>query len=97
MKRYMQKPMHFFCSWGLIIFGIGLLINLYLLILKIAGHDIWGKPLLLLGVLLVLAGFQMITIGIISEFLMRTYFESQHKRPFAIRHIFEGGKKTAKD
>ncbi len=77
MKKYVQKPMHFFGSWGLVIFGIGLLINLYLLILKIMGHDIWGKPLLLLGILLVLAGFQLITIGIISEFVMRTYYESQ--------------------
>jgi len=93
MKKYMQKPMHFFGSWGLVIFGAGLLINLYMLILKILGHDIWGKPLLLLGILLVLAGFQLITIGIISEFVMRTYYESQQKRPFAIRNIYSGGTK----
>ena len=96
MKRYVQKPMHFFGSWGLVIFGAGLLINIYMLVLKILGHDIWGKPLLLLGILLVLAGFQLITIGIISEFLMRTYYESQQKRPFSIRNIYTGGEKTDK-
>ncbi len=97
MKKYNQKPMHFFGSWGLIIFGAGLLINLYMLVLKIMGNDIWGKPLLLLGILLVLVGFQLITIGIISELMMRTYYESQHKRPFSIRNIFVGGKKIQPD
>ncbi len=90
-KRYMQKPMHFFGSWGLLIFGVGVIINIYLLVLKVLGNDIWGKPLLLLGILLVLAGFQLITTGFIAESLMRTYYESQNKRPFRIRNIFRGG------
>lgn len=93
-KRYMQKPMHFFGSWGLFIFLVGVAINLYLLILKLMGNDIWGKPLLLLGILLVIAGFQLITTGFIAEFLMRTYYESQNKRPFSIRNIYVGGKKS---
>lgn len=96
MKNYGQRPMHFFGSWGLVIFGIGLAINLYMLVLKILGNDIWGKPLLLLGILLVLAGFQLITIGIISELMMRTYYESQQKRPFTIRNFFVGGKNQIK-
>lgn len=95
-KKYSQKPMHFFGSWGLVIFGSGVAINIYMLILKILGNDIWGKPLLLLGILLVLVGFQLITIGIISEILMRTYYESQNKRPFSIRNIFVGGEKVGK-
>lgn len=93
-KRYMQKPMHFFGSWGLLVFSAGIIINIYMLILKIMGNDIWGKPLLLLGILLVLAGFQLITTGFIAEFLMRTYYESQNKRPFSIRNVFVGGKKA---
>jgi glycosyltransferase involved in cell wall biosynthesis len=92
-KKYIQRPMHFFGSWGLLIFGAGILINFYLLVLKLLGNDIWGKPLLLLGVLLVLAGFQLITIGIITEILMRIYFESQQKRPFSVKNVYLGGKK----
>ncbi|MCD4694929.1 MAG: glycosyltransferase family 2 protein [Bacteroidales bacterium] len=92
-KKYIQKPMHFFGSWGMVIFGAGILINLYMFVLKMLGNDIWGKPMLLLGILLVIAGFQLITIGIITELLIRTYYESQKKRPFAIRNIFVGGKK----
>lgn len=86
-KRYMQKPIHFFGFWGLITFGIGAAINIYLLILKIMGHDIWGRPLLILGILLVLAGFQVITVGIILEYQMRTYFESQQKKPYRVKKI----------
>lgn len=86
-KRYMQKPMHLFGNTGLVLFIIGVLINFYLLILKILGQDIWGKPLLILGLMLVIAGVQLITIGIVVEIQMRTYFESQQKRPYKIRKI----------
>jgi glycosyltransferase involved in cell wall biosynthesis len=86
-KRYMKKPMHLFGNTGIILFLIGALINVYLLILKILGQDIWGKPLLILGLMLVLAGVQLITIGIVVEIQMRTYFESQDKRPYKIRKI----------
>ncbi len=84
-KRYMQKPMHLFGTLGLLLFGIGVLINLYLVTLKILGNDIWGKPLLILGLMLVLGGIQLVTIGIVVEIQMRTYFESQSKRPYRIR------------
>ena len=50
-RKYIQKPMHLFGTIGFISLGIGLLINLYLLVLKIMGHDIWGKPLLILGLI----------------------------------------------
>jgi glycosyltransferase involved in cell wall biosynthesis len=92
-KKYLQRPMHFFGKWGFLIFLAGAAINIYMLILKLEGHDIWGKPLLLLGILLVIAGFQLITTGIIAELQMRTYFESQNKKPYRIRNIYQGGKK----
>ena len=93
-KKYLQRPMHFFGKWGFLILLAGIVINIYMLILKIEGHDIWGKPLLLLGILLVIAGFQLITTGIIAELQMRTYFESQNKKPYRIRNIFRGGRQA---
>ena len=86
-KKYLLRPMHLFGTWGIIIALGGIIINLYLLVLKILGHDIWGRPLLLLAILLLLAGFQLITIGILAELLMRTYFESQAKAPYVIKSI----------
>ena len=88
-KKYFQRPMHLFGNLGLIIFVLGALINFYLLWLKVQGQDIWGKPLMLLGILLVLAGIQLITFGIFIELQMRTYYESQGKKPYRIREIHE--------
>ncbi|MFM9951372.1 MAG: glycosyltransferase family 2 protein [Saprospiraceae bacterium] len=89
-KRYMQKPMHLFGNVGVLLFGAGALINLYLIVLKILGHDIWGKPLMILGLMLIIAGIQLVTVGIVIEIQMRTYFESQQKRPYKVRKVTEG-------
>ncbi len=86
-KKYLQKPMHLFGNTGVMLFVAGLLINAYLLVLKILGQDIWGRPLLILGMLLLLGGIQFITIGIVVEIQMRTYFESQQKRPYKVRSV----------
>ncbi|TYA94790.1 glycosyltransferase family 2 protein [Seonamhaeicola marinus] len=86
-RKYLQRPMHLFGNLGLASFGIGLLINLYFLVLKLMGQDIWGKPMLILGVMMILIGIQFFTIGIITDLLMKTYFESQKKKPYTIRKI----------
>lgn len=90
-KKYMQKPMHLFGNTGVFVFFVGVLINFYLAILKIGfGQDIWGKPLLILGLMLIIGGIQLITVGIIIEIQMRTYFEAQSKRPYKVRNIYKG-------
>lgn len=88
MRKYMQKPMHLFGPIGFVSFGIGLLINLYLLILKIMGHDIGGKPLLILGLIFLIGGIQFITIGIVADINTRTYFESQNKKTYTVRKVY---------
>ncbi len=90
LKKYLQRPMHIFGTTGLVIFLIGVLINVYMLVLKFMGRDIWGKPLLLLGILLIIAGIQLVTIGIVAELQMRTYYESQQKRPYKVKRITRG-------
>lgn len=87
-RKYMQKPMHLFGTVGFVSLAIGILINVYLLILKIMGQDIWGKPLLILGAIFLLAGIQLITFGIIADINMRTYFESQNKKTYQVRNIY---------
>ncbi len=88
LKKYLQRPMHLFGNSGIVLFLIGVVINLYMLWLKFQGQDIWGKPLMLLGILLLLAGIQLITFGIFVELQMRTYYESQGKVPYRIRKRF---------
>jgi len=90
LKKYLQKPMHLFGTSGLFIFLIGAAINIYMLVLKIQGQDIWGKPLLLLGILLIITGIQLISIGLFTELQIRTYFESQQKKPYKIKKISIG-------
>ena len=76
-QKYMSRPMHLFGTIGFIVLAVGIVINIYLAVLKIVGQDIWGKPMLILGLLCTLGGIQLITIGIFAELLMRTYYESQ--------------------
>ena len=89
-RKYSQKPMHLFGTMGFISLFLGILINIYMLILKIMGEDIWGKPLLLLGMILLLGGIQLITIGILAEVSMRTYYESGNKKTYQVRKIWGG-------
>lgn len=85
MQKYFQRPMHIFGPVGLVLFFLGFLINIYLLIIKLTGEKIGNRPLLILGVILLLGGLQLILFGIVAEILMRTYYESQHKKAFRIR------------
>ena len=64
---------------------------LYLFYVKFFhGEDIGNRPLLVLGILFMFVGVQFFTTGIIIDLQMRTYFESQSKRPYNIRKIFIG-------
>jgi hypothetical protein len=90
MQKYFRRPIHLFGPIGLITFGVGFLINIYLLILKILGYDIWGRPLLLLGVTLILAGIQFLVFGLIAELMLRIYYQSQNKKTYAVKEIFVG-------
>ena len=89
-QNYLQRPMHLFGLVGLGSFVLGVLINIYLLIEKILGNDIGQRPLLILGILLLFLGVQFITIGILTDLGMRTYYESQGKKPYTIREVYTG-------
>ncbi len=89
LLRYLTRPMHFFGTLGLAGTTLGGGIMLYLGVNKILGQDIIAEhgPLMVLGGLLLLAGLIMFNTGFIGEMLMRTYFESQGRRIYAIREI----------
>jgi len=94
MQRFFNKPMHFFGTVGFIMFGFGMLIDFYLLILKIFGEDIGNRPLLTLGTIGIVGGIQLITTGFLAEILTRTYYESQNKKPYIIKEVFTKDKKN---
>lgn len=87
MQKYFQRPMHLFGPVGFLLLFGGAVINLYLLVVKLMGQDIGNRPLLILGVMLFLSGLQLLLFGILSEVMMRTYYESQEKTPYRVREI----------
>lgn len=89
LKRFRLKPMHLFGGWGLLSLATGSVILLYMLAEKLMGHEIGGRPLVLLGAVLFMAGLQLIALGILAEMQVRTYYESQDKKPYRIRKIHE--------
>ncbi len=95
LLSYATRPLHIFGVIGLLSGGMGFLIGIYLSAQKIFYQmDIGGRPLLLLAVLLILIGFQFITMGLLGEMLARTYHESQNKPIYTIKEILDEGKLT---
>jgi glycosyltransferase involved in cell wall biosynthesis len=89
-QKYFPRPMHLFGPAGILMFVAGVLINFYLLIVKIAGERIGNRPLLILGVILLLGGLQVILFGFLAEILMRIYYESQSKQNYKIKKVITG-------
>ena len=93
IRKYFQRPIHLFGILGVVLALVGVLINIYLLFVKFGlGEEIGNRPLLIFGVLFILTGIQLFTIGIVMELLIRTYYESQNKRPYRVGKITVGGR-----
>jgi len=87
---YATRPLHVFGGIGLAMGALGTAIGFYLTYLKLVlGQSIGSRPLLLLAVLLVMLGVQMMSIGLLGEMTMRTYYETQDKPIFVIREVLE--------
>jgi len=96
LLRYFTRPMHFFGTWGLAGTSVGGLILLFCAAKKIiTGGDIVQEhgPLMLAGGLLLLAGLMMFCTGLLGEVMIRTYFESQGRRIYAVRQILTQNKR----
>ncbi len=78
VQGYLQKPMHFFGTLGLLMLTAGTLINSYLAMIKIIyGQGIGERPLLFLGILLMLLGIQALSTGLLGELINRNHVERQ--------------------
>jgi hypothetical protein len=69
--------MHLFGGLGTLLMGLGVVICAYLAVIWLLGEGIGGRPLLLLGVLLIVVGVQLFTIGLVSEMLQRYHVRPQ--------------------
>lgn len=84
--RFLHRPIHAFGGLGLGLGSAGFLILAWLAFEKIVlGHPIGGRPLLMLGVLLVLIAVQMVATGVLGEILTRIYHEPEGRRQYQTR------------
>jgi dolichol-phosphate mannosyltransferase len=67
MGRYRYRPLHLFGGIGLGLGALGLIVLMYLTVLKLSGEAIGHRPLLTLGVLLVVVGIQLFSLGLVAE------------------------------
>ncbi|MGB9874149.1 MAG: glycosyltransferase family 2 protein [Hydrogenobacter sp.] len=84
LNEYINKPMYVFGTAGFVLFSMGMLALFYLIFLKILGEDIGRRPLLILSVLLILAGIQLISTGILAEMMVRIYYRIKEEKPYII-------------
>lgn len=90
LLKYFTRPMHFFGAIGLAGTALGSLMLAYCLVVKLWWQlDILQEhgPMMIAGALLLLSGLMMFSTGLIGELVMRTYFESQNRRIYAVREI----------
>ncbi|MBI2030854.1 glycosyltransferase family 2 protein [Candidatus Kaiserbacteria bacterium] len=86
IHKYMNRPMHFFGSWGLLSIALGILFGTIAIALRLFGIvHIVETPLPILTALFIIIGIQLVFFGVIAEMIMRTYYESQGRRPYLIK------------
>jgi glycosyltransferase involved in cell wall biosynthesis len=89
-QKFATRPLQFFGLNGGLLFVIGFAIELYLTWVKLGrGQDIGGRPLLLLGALLIITGIVLAGLGLLGELVVRTNYESSGKRNYAVREVLE--------
>lgn len=76
------RPGHFFGTVGLGMGAVGTAILGYLGVLKLLGESVGGRPLLILGFFMVIAGLQFLCTGVLAELLIRIYYEGGHARQY---------------
>jgi glycosyltransferase involved in cell wall biosynthesis len=78
--RYRHRPLHLFGGLGLILGAVGFVVLAYLTVLKLTGAAIGHRPLLTMGVLLVVVGMQFFSLGLISELILSQHEERSERR-----------------
>jgi glycosyltransferase involved in cell wall biosynthesis len=70
LGRWQHRPLHLFGTIGVAFFAIGVAISIYLTVLKLTGESIGERPLLFLGLLLIIVGVQLLSLGLVGQLLL---------------------------
>ncbi|HEY7862407.1 MAG TPA: glycosyltransferase, partial [Thermoanaerobaculia bacterium] len=91
--RFARRPLYFFTGLGLAVSLAGAAMLSYLTVLKLAlGQSIGDRPLLVFGVLFVLAGLQLASFGMLAGLLYKFHLESRGGAAYSVLEIVEGGR-----
>jgi len=82
LTKYPEKPLHFFGLMGTLLSVAGLAINVYMAVLRISGKWISNRPILLLGILLLILGIQFIFFGLMGELIV---FSAQKEASYTVK------------
>lgn len=88
LTRYNRKPLHIFGAVGVVLFGVGFVIEVYLAVGWFLGRWIGDRPLLMAGVLLLIVGVQFLFFGLLAEMIA---YSSRKEDDYSIREILPGG------
>jgi glycosyltransferase involved in cell wall biosynthesis len=90
LLSYSKRPLQIFGLIGFVMAMLGAAITCWLAYVKlVVGQSIANRPLLLFGILFILGGVQLVTLGLLAELQARTYHESQNKPTYVIREILQ--------
>jgi glycosyltransferase involved in cell wall biosynthesis len=90
LLSYSTRPLQIFGLIGLPMGMLGFIISAWLALQRLTGADVsLNRPLLFLGIVLIITGVQLVTLGLLAELQARTYHESQNKPTYAIREILQ--------
>jgi hypothetical protein len=87
LVKYIGRPLHFFGRIGSALFGMGFVALSYLTYLWLRGIPIGSRPLLSLGVLLVLIGGQIVLTGLLADLMLKVHYDA--RREFPLRYASE--------
>jgi glycosyltransferase involved in cell wall biosynthesis len=90
LMKFSQKPIYLFGGVGLGLMAISVALFLFLAIRRIvAAVSVLGSPWFQISVMMFILGFLAVLLGLIAELVMRTYYESQDKKTYAIREVVD--------
>jgi glycosyltransferase involved in cell wall biosynthesis len=90
LMKFSQKPIYLFGGVGLGLMGISFGLFLWLAIRRIvAAVSVLGSPWFQISIMMFILGFLAVLLGLIAELVMRTYYESQDKKTYAIREVVD--------
>ncbi len=90
LLSYSTRPIQIFGLIGALFMAAGTVLGIYVSMLKLFfGHSLADRPVLFLVVLLIMLGVQLVSMGLLGELVVRTYYEARGKPPYMIGEVLE--------